>query len=250
MRVLTIKEQNWYTNGINGVAGLAKENVELIARQLVNAYSSNRKIDYSGLRVATINAIDGAMSFYGNSAKVIANDFFDHCMKLQDSEIRSNDFEFDWDKSWIEGKIKYILQYLVDGDLDRYINECGEYASFLTNKSGFDQLINNSVANDLRYARVPQAGCCAFCIMLAGRGFVYHSEETAGFTKGGHPYHNHCRCIAVPKDSKDFKVKGYNPKEYKAMYDSARAELDVDGKTGKQLTKETLSIMRNMNNLK
>jgi len=46
------------------------------------------------------------------------------------------------------------------------------------------------------YQRMPAPGCCAFCGMLASRGPIYRSEETASsiYTR----YHDHCRCIAVP----------------------------------------------------
>lgn len=42
------------------------------------------------------------------------------------------------------------------------------------------------------WARVPEAGCCSFCALLATRGAVY-SEETAGFEA-----HDHCRCHVEP----------------------------------------------------
>src|SRR5699024_3287417 len=43
-------------------------------------------------------------------------------------------------------------------------------------------------------ARVPEAGACAFCRMLASRGAVYGSAETAQSTKDGKRFHDHCRC--------------------------------------------------------
>ena len=43
-------------------------------------------------------------------------------------------------------------------------------------------------------ARVPEAGACAFCRMLASRGAVYGSAESAQSTKDGRRFHDHCRC--------------------------------------------------------
>jgi len=43
-------------------------------------------------------------------------------------------------------------------------------------------------------ARVPEAGACAFCRMLASRGAVYGSVEKAQSTKDGSRFHDHCRC--------------------------------------------------------
>jgi hypothetical protein len=44
-----------------------------------------------------------------------------------------------------------------------------------------------------RWARYASATACAFCAMLATRGGVYRSEDTAGAA-----YHKSCACVAVP----------------------------------------------------
>jgi hypothetical protein len=55
------------------------------------------------------------------------------------------------------------------------------------------------------WARVPEPGACSFCVMLATRGAVYKSAETAGVAGGrqasrlaSEPYHDHCRCHIEP----------------------------------------------------
>lgn len=46
---------------------------------------------------------------------------------------------------------------------------------------------------DVAYARVPTgAETCTYCMMLASRGFAYHSEESAG-----HADHRGCNCLIV-----------------------------------------------------
>lgn len=45
----------------------------------------------------------------------------------------------------------------------------------------------------LGFARVTDGNPCAFCAMLASRGFAYKSEETAGGQ-----YHDRCGCFAQP----------------------------------------------------
>ena len=50
---------------------------------------------------------------------------------------------------------------------------------------------------DARWARVPSgATTCAFCRLLASRGAVYHSEETAGGLANS--YHSSCDCVPTP----------------------------------------------------
>ena len=47
-----------------------------------------------------------------------------------------------------------------------------------------------------RFARVPQGPTCEFCIMLASRGYVYHSESAAG--GGFKSFHPHDDCMIIP----------------------------------------------------
>lgn len=44
------------------------------------------------------------------------------------------------------------------------------------------------------YARVPEPGACAFCLMLGSRGAVYDHETVLGEVGR---YHDNCRCLAI-----------------------------------------------------
>lgn len=80
---------------------------------------------------------------------------------------------------------------------------------------------NNRDADETHpgWARVPRgSNPCAFCVMLASRGFAYTSEESADF--GGSFHNGKCRCIPVCSWGKD-KIFGYDQAKYKAMYDQA-----------------------------
>lgn len=52
----------------------------------------------------------------------------------------------------------------------------------------------NAARAGVRVARVPEAGACFFCLMLASRGPEYVSAETALLGRDGEKYHAHCRC--------------------------------------------------------
>jgi hypothetical protein len=61
--------------------------------------------------------------------------------------------------------------------------------------------IEGSVLADktaLGYTRIIHGRTCAFCAMLATRGPVYKSRQTASFALDGHRYHDHCDCTAEP----------------------------------------------------
>ena len=79
-----------------------------------------------------------------------------------------------------------------------------------------NRTMRHNAARDGRgYARVPMGGeTCGFCIMLASRGFVYRSAQTAG--EGNH-YHSDCRCKVIPGFG-GMTVEGYDPSEYARRY--------------------------------
>ncbi|KFI65750.1 hypothetical protein BCUN_0245 [Bifidobacterium cuniculi] len=67
-----------------------------------------------------------------------------------------------------------------------------------------------------RWARVPSgAKTCAFCMMLASRGFAYLSDETAG--RGGSRYHADCDCKVIPSWGRQ-TLKGYDVERYQTWY--------------------------------
>lgn len=94
------------------------------------------------------------------------------------------------------------------------------------------ETVSQNVARDPlkpRFARVPPAGgCCAWCLMLAGRGFIYGSLKAAG--GDGHRYHDHCRCLIAPLwKGQPERIDGYHPKRYEALYKAARAKVTERG---------------------
>lgn len=64
------------------------------------------------------------------------------------------------------------------------------------------------------WARVTDAHPCAFCAMLASRGYVYLSRATAERTTDrssrgpGHRYHDHCACVAEPAFTRSATLPG------------------------------------------
>lgn len=94
------------------------------------------------------------------------------------------------------------------------------------------QMMRSNMKNDPdepRWARVPRGFyTCAFCLMLASRGFVYESQHSAGLELGAkgleNYYHEHCDCEVVPQwGAKKLKLKGYEVEKYKAIWKNAKA---------------------------
>lgn len=99
--------------------------------------------------------------------------------------------ETDWATKnlWSANPDEESAQTLLQGVAEKMVNNVGR------------DTIHNSVLADkqaLGWARVPEPGACAFCVMLATRGAVYKSDRTAMKTAEDEPYHDHCRCQPEP----------------------------------------------------
>lgn len=81
-----------------------------------------------------------------------------------------------------------------------------------------------------RFARVPSGSeTCAWCDMLASRGWVYHSRETAG-DPAFNRFHDNDNCSIVPQWDQDAAIiAGYDPDALYDRYKAARAEVEADG---------------------
>lgn len=78
----------------------------------------------------------------------------------------------------------------------------------------------DSDASRPRYARVPRGSkTCAFCVMLASRGFAYSTERSAGGEDD--KYHDDCDCMIIPSWGAT-RLRGYDPDRYMAMYREAQ----------------------------
>lgn len=87
-------------------------------------------------------------------------------------------------------------------------------------------MMNNAARDNVRWARVPTGkSTCAFCMLLASRGFVYHSEQTALFKSLMGRYHDKCDCVALSCFDDDPSLDGYDPDEMYDQYDEAAKQI-------------------------
>lgn len=90
----------------------------------------------------------------------------------------------------------------------------------LVKRTGQDTLLNNAMRDSAEFAWIPAGDTCAFCIMLASRGWQYISKDAL---KNGHAEHIHsnCDCTYMVRHSSDFNVSGYDPDKYLREYNDA-----------------------------
>ena len=118
----------------------------------------------------------------------------------------------DW--QMVDHKVRYLAGFINDGDKERFKKEVSDLTHYYCKRAAFDNMVANCNGQRIKWARVPTGlETCAFCFMLASRGFAYKSEKSAS---GDHDYHDNCNCIAVPGfEGKDgnprVKIDGYDP---------------------------------------
>lgn len=122
------------------------------------------------------------------------------------------------------------LSSRLSGAVDRYVQQPGR-----------DTISRNAGRDRAKWARVPSGSeTCAFCLMVASRGFVYRSEQTASKDASGEKYHAECACVPVPDWSRNPVLEGYDPA---AMYEVYNAAVMATGENRFD-TKGILAEMR------
>lgn len=85
---------------------------------------------------------------------------------------------------------------------------------------GQDTLIKNGLRDGAEFAWIPMGDTCAFCQILASRGWQGASKAAI---KNGHAthIHSHCDCTYMVRHRPDFDVRGYEPNKYLEKYENA-----------------------------
>ena len=97
----------------------------------------------------------------------------------------------------------------------------------LVKRTGADTTLKNAIRDGAEFAWIPHGDTCAFCIMLASRGWQKASKAAL---KGGHAEHIHanCDCTYAIRFDGDTKYAGYNPDKYLQAYNEAEGRTWVE----------------------
>lgn len=187
----------------------------------------------SEIRDYTRDAMRDVLYLYGGQSALLSNDFFEEVARQNGEDLSTEIYEtIDYDQA--DKKIRYFAKSLVTGDIADFDHSISELTKYYVKRQAFENLVKNCDKHGLRYARVPSGReTCAFCFMLASRGFVYWSEEDAGGM--GHKYHSHCDCVIVPGFHKssgvneDEQIEGYKPSKLYERYQMCYNTINPDG---------------------
>lgn len=164
-------------------------------------------------RKSAIDVMTDALNTYGAAAASAACDLFDDVMELEGLSVTASMPSGIYSHEEIEKIARYQAGKIRRDDVDGFLDQVSKSTGFLTYQGGNRSMLwqsgwyssghatstemaysaNGSADVEVRYARIPQgAETCNFCLMLASRGFVYVTPDTASHS------HRNCDCIVVP----------------------------------------------------
>jgi|SRR5919205_1910193 hypothetical protein len=198
-----------------GIRTLALRDLERLWRQL----DPTRPLD---VRAALEEVLPLLVAQYGEIAATAAADFYD---SLREQAGVAGRFVAEMadpvDAEVVRARARWAIDPLFgQTDADAALGRLTQVTDELSLQPGRDTIAHSSGRDPAkaRWARVPVGKTCAFCLMIASRGAVFRSAESAG---RGRKYHGDCDCTPTPMWDGDAYPDGYDPDALLQTYMSA-----------------------------
>lgn len=200
-----------------------------VYRQAVAALSVKAQGDANGFltrldtsdpiaaRDALLETVPDLIDVYADAAAQLGGDYY---ANLREDSGASSDFTPTYvtpDDDAVLASARWAAGGLFDPtrSLDGAV---GEVLDRHIKAGARDTVMQSSIDDPLhvRYARIPTGSVtCKFCAMLASRGAVYASDQSAGKFKR---WHGHCDCQVHPVFPGEELPAGYDPDHYLDIY--------------------------------
>lgn len=209
------------------MARIPRDIIEILTLRLNNLSDATRRaieqrirmLEYDSIADLRIKLIDVLEPFFENATNMAATyaaDAYDETREAATGKRLGAVPDSQRIPKATEEAIRAFVGELDKGGIEKIIRLIQDRADYEIKKSAAQSTLANAKRDPLkpRYARVPTgAETCEFCIMLASRGFVYHSDKSAGALDHWHP---HCDCRVVAGFDGYTEVEGYDTN---ALYD-------------------------------
>lgn len=195
-----------FTRGINTISEQARAALD----------SELEGIDLSGdvadVRRQVVAIMQGICGTSTDAAAQLAAQFYDGLRYYELGETMGAQPTSGREPEATDGAVRAFADKLAKGKPDAFVNLLRDRVDYEIKVAASQTCLENAKRDRRkpRFARVPTGiETCDFCLMLASRGFVYHTEAAASHAHGG------CDCRIVPS-WKSHEVEGYDPE---AIYD-------------------------------
>ena len=178
--------------------------------------------DVATVREQLIAIMDEWCGNASEQSAMVASVFYDGCREIAVGKPLGAFAESGREPRATAGAVRAFVQELVDGKGSEPVKrKCLDRLDYEVKRSAAECVDANAKRDKgrPRYARVPSGmETCDFCIMLASRGPVYHTEKSAGAFDH---FHANCDCRVVPmwgtyeigpsRRASATEVEGYDP---------------------------------------
>lgn len=178
----------------------------LTSHSLITLQDWNALIDYA---YSVSNA-------YGESAASIACEFYDAVAAASNANISSAEPA---PTATYQEVAKAIRGTGKSENIDLMANSIGR----LVKMAGVDTTMQNALRDGAEWAWIPSGDTCAFCLVLASRGWQKASKKAI---KGGHAEHIHanCDCTYAVRFNRETNVEGYDSTLFLDIYENAEGD--------------------------
>ncbi len=227
---ITLDYLERYGNGIDGVASEAASEFEREARSVIASHGDPSQwadADRDAIRDDVAGLMERYAGTYGDAVQAIASSAFEGVLEAQGAPDGVKIADVDMSQRAAASSRYWAGSLWGDApDADAYVAGCSSFVDRHVRHSADYCLLEAANGSrhrkKLRYARVPQGPTCGFCTMLASRGFVYASKESAGELG---QFHDGCNCLIVAGFD-GLEVEGY---DYRGMYERYESCRDSIG---------------------
>lgn len=209
----TAEQLNRFRSQSDGLVALAR-------RDLRDFWSALDFTNPSLVRAAMLEFFPEIVAAYGDAAALIGADFYDELRNAPPSAasfraLLANPPEVEQ----AQGATRWGLGPLFQEEPDPAgaLKLLEGAAQRLVLQAARSTIFGSATRDTVRtgFARVPRGVTCAFCTMVASRGFVYRTAETAGQSN---QWHDDCDCSIVPGQNADDYPPGYDPDALYKLY--------------------------------
>ncbi len=200
-----------------GAAEIGDGAASAVEQRVLGWCRAHKDASVAEKREAAKLIMEGFVQAYDDKAAVFASQWYDYRAEQGGARLKQAVTMTVYEPKSVDDVARYQAKKLAKKGDAAFARACGEFAR----NDAFRSLNETIIANVGRdrdkgamFARVPTGfETCAFCLMLASRGAVYHSRKTAG--EWGR-FHRGCDCKVVPSfegDPDAELVQGVKPRE-------------------------------------
>lgn len=203
-----------------------KRVAEMARSELAGWWAMLDKSDLDRLRSEVETFFPILIEEYGRVAEVTAADWYEDIYKER-SRLSAKGLS---NEQMARARAKWAIGESWNGKHAQSLALLELVTDEMVRQFGRDAVQESAKANKRMYARVPVGETCSWCLMLASRGFAYHSETDAGKMA---KFHGDCDCEIVPDNG--VIPDGYDADVLYEQYQSVHQPGDTDKDVARKL---------------